>query len=91
MKELNQEKVSQTITFLKQAIEINANTDHSVDVDLMGNWNQVEIRVYDSKAVPLGNNLLFESYDLQGESYDDEEKIDTIKTVLNNLTKSLLS
>lgn len=87
--EINQQRLSQTIEFLKKAATINANTNNCVDVDLTGNWNQVEVRAYDSKNVPSSHNLLFESYDLHGDNYDDDEKIEAITIVLNNLLKSI--
>lgn len=87
MKELNKGKLNTAISFLKQALEINEKTPHCVDFNMIGNWNQVEIRAYSSKEIPTSDILLSVTLDLAGESYDDYDKIEEIETVLNNLLK----
>jgi len=89
MKQLNQEKLSTAISFLKQIVEINDKLPYSADFDLNGMYNQVEIRVYSSKELPLGDSLLYVTLDLTDESIDDYDKIDEIKTVLDRLSKEI--
>lgn len=90
MKELNREKLTKAIDFLKQAVEINEKTPNCVDFDMAGNWNQVEIRAYSSKDIPSSGQLLHVTIDLTGEYYDDYDKIDEVETVLNSLSKQFI-
>lgn len=90
MKELNQEKLSKAINFLKQALEINEKTPNCVDFDMAGNWNHVEIRAYSSKDIPLADGLLYVTLDLTGDYDDDYDKIEEIQTVLSNLLKQIV-
>lgn len=90
MKELNREKLTKAIDFLKQALEINEKTPNCVDFDMAGNWNQVEIRAYASKDIPSPDELLYVTIDLTGEYDDDYDKIEEAETVLNNLFKQII-
>lgn len=90
MKELNQEKLTKAIIFLKQALEINEKTPNCVDFDMAGNWNQVEIRAYSSKDIPMSENLLYVTLDLTGDYDEDYDKIEEVETVLNNLLKQIM-
>lgn len=90
MKEVNQEKLTKAIIFLKKALEINEKTANCVDFDMMGNWNQVEVRAYSSKDIPKSNSLLYVTLDLTGDYDDDYDKIEEIETVLNNLIKQIM-
>lgn len=90
MKELNQEKLIKAIGLLKQAVEINEKTPNCVDFDMMGNWNQVEIRAYSSKEIHKSEELLNVTLDLTGDYNDDYDKIEEIETVLNNLFKKIM-
>lgn len=90
MKELNQEKLNKAIIFLKQAVQINEKTPKCVDFDMQGNWNQVEIRAYSSKDIPMSDNLLYVTINLTGEYDDDYDKFEEAETVLNNLLKEIM-
>lgn len=89
MKELNSEKVAKAMEWIKKIIIINHNTYYCADFDLTGNWNQVEIRVYNNKDVLNSVNLLFESIDMHDDLFEDSDKIEEIDTVLNNILKGI--
>lgn len=79
--------VSRTMQILKKASKINSETDYCVDVDLSGNFNSVEVRVYPSKDIIQASYILYETIDLCGDSIFDDEKLEDIEILIDKLLK----
>lgn len=88
MTTINQDVLLNVIRFFEEAAQINQKTTYCVDVCLTGNWNEVEVRIYDSKDIPASNQLLLESVLLDGSRYDTTEKLEQIQTTLSDILKS---
>ena len=84
MKQINDWNLRKLKYFLEQAIKINSETDHCIDISLLGNWNDVEVHVYESKDVP-STTIINETFSLHGTGWNDDEAIDSIETELDKL------
>lgn len=88
MKELNQEKSSKVIAWIKKAIDVNQKTEKSANISL-NEWNDVEVRLYENKEVK-SDPILYELVSLYSEvDYEEEQKIEAIDSFFTLTLKQL--